>query len=739
LGAASQTTEKIQLEPSPACAPDSFSALDSSQLRLGSQSDRIEEDANLEKLLILIFLKLKAKHGVTEEVLQIFFEEIKNVVSTFSTQISLLIDTLTSVYPNLKDDFRPRLVGLESKFKFDRLSSAYKRKKAFQKQCGYVEPITVALGRNDEHVDCEYQYVPIGKSLASLLSDKEVFEKIKEKKKTENNILQDYNDGLLYQSTNKRSDNDLVLELVIFSDAFGLANVLSDKSSKYKMNGFYYSIGNFNPILRSQIDNIQLISLCREKYIKLFGWNAFVGHMVAELKSLETNGLKIGNENITVSATLISIAGDNLGSHGLGGFCENFSTVEFFCRFCLYTIAQLKAKYSELAERRTPDSYATHLEEKRNTDLQNKGIKFDSVFNTLQTFHVCNPGLPPCLGHDMFHGAFARDLQLIIKKLVSSGILKISFVNAMLQKFVKLFRNFASFPKVNIQNKKLKGSMSEIYKMIIVFPYIMLHAIVDDEHQNLLELLLTMVRITKFVTAPAISNDQIILLEDEISSYFELRLAVFPNESLLPKHHFIQHYPELIRLFGPLTKFWTMPFEHKHQYFKNMIGHAKNFKNESKLLAERHQLYQASLTNDRFPADIVTNSAKIYDQKMFGVPLVEDVKFYAKSVKFNHQLFSQDDYIVFDQNRDTSSLQVMKIKCILLTTDYNKLFFLGPTTEVFENRENELYESLSDFSKKYITVRGDQLQIFKPINGYTVKNTLYLSLPFTFPIVYFQN
>lgn len=33
-------------------------------------------------------------------------------------------------------------------------------------------------------------------------------------------------------------------------------------------------------------------------------------------------------------AIVCAIAGDNLGSHGIGGFVENFSTSSFFCRFC---------------------------------------------------------------------------------------------------------------------------------------------------------------------------------------------------------------------------------------------------------------------------------------------------------------------------------------------------------------------------------------------------------------------
>ncbi len=46
---------------------------------------------------------------------------------------------------------------------------------------------------------------------------------------------------------------------------------------------------------------------------------------------------------------------------------------------------------------------------------------FDSVFNCLKHFHVCDPGLPPCLAHNLFEGVVSVDLALYIKQLVTVG------------------------------------------------------------------------------------------------------------------------------------------------------------------------------------------------------------------------------------------------------------------------------------------------------------------------------
>ncbi|KAK3517984.1 hypothetical protein QTP70_029095, partial [Hemibagrus guttatus] len=69
--------------------------------------------------------------------------------------------------------------------------------------------------------------------------------------------------------------------------------------------------------------------------------------------------------------------------------------------------------------KRTVQSYSDHVQASDGQSSSSGGVKFDSLFNTLTYFHVCQPGLPPCLGHDLF-----EETQLkIISKLQSSGLL----------------------------------------------------------------------------------------------------------------------------------------------------------------------------------------------------------------------------------------------------------------------------------------------------------------------------
>lgn len=71
--------------------------------------------------------------------------------------------------------------------------------------------------------------------------------------------------------------------------------------------------------------------------------------------------------------------------------------------------------------------------------------------------------------------------------------------------------------------------------------------------------------------SPCLTNSQKTLCSTclgNVSEHRQILQEVFPNLMLRPKHHFVEHYPHLIRCFGPLVHLWTMRFEGKHRVFK---------------------------------------------------------------------------------------------------------------------------------------------------------------------------
>ena len=99
------------------------------------------------------------------------------------------------------------------------------------------------------------------------------------------------------------------------------------------MLAVYSTLTDILPHNRSTIDQMQLVLLCREKDFKYFGMNKVFEPLIKDLKVLEERGIVLSEGNV-VKGTLVAISGDNLGSHGIVFFLENFSRADRFCRYC---------------------------------------------------------------------------------------------------------------------------------------------------------------------------------------------------------------------------------------------------------------------------------------------------------------------------------------------------------------------------------------------------------------------
>lgn len=113
---------------------------------------------------------------------------------------------------------------------------------------------------------------------------------------------------------------------------------------------------------------------------------------------------------------------DNLGSHMIGGFTENFSSCEYFCRYCPVTKDDFRSNSLTVAMHRDPVGYNESLNflESHPDVTMHHGIKGNSVFNRLSNFHVCQPGLPPCLAHDLLEGVVDYDIALCLQFLIKT-------------------------------------------------------------------------------------------------------------------------------------------------------------------------------------------------------------------------------------------------------------------------------------------------------------------------------
>ncbi|KAG9281964.1 hypothetical protein AMEX_G546, partial [Astyanax mexicanus] len=292
------------------------------------------------KNLSLFYLKLQAKLLLPASVIQTIIEEFQDiydlaqsdVFSKLKQKLSVLgvsNTTITNVIEELKkeDVFRQGNCILRTD---------QRRKTVFKTAFNYVEPQPLYLGANDSGKECFAQYVPVKETLGALFesdSFKKQYAESHSRLSTNNNVLEDIWDGQNATDNALFKSDTPSLALILYQDAFEVVNPLGSGRKKHKVLAVYLTLGNILPHNRSNIDHMQLVLLCREQDIKYFGQEKVFSLLIKDLQDLEDSGIVLRNGSV-VRGAVCAIAGDNLGSHSIGGFLENFSRSTFFCRFC---------------------------------------------------------------------------------------------------------------------------------------------------------------------------------------------------------------------------------------------------------------------------------------------------------------------------------------------------------------------------------------------------------------------
>ena len=100
---------------------------------------------------------------------------------------------------------------------------------------------------------------------------------------------------------------------------------------------------------------------------------------------------------------------------------------------------------------------------------------------------------------------------------------------------------------------------------------------------------------TYFSTSPR-NRDVHLLFESMISEYLETASRLFGADYLKPKHHFLLHYPRIMKLMGPLGNISSMRYEAKHSQGKTVAKVSRNRVNVCRTIA----LKEAYVLNFRF-------------------------------------------------------------------------------------------------------------------------------------------
>lgn len=497
------------------------------------------------------------------------------------------------------------------------------------------------------------------------------------------------------------------------------------QKKKHKLVGMYYMLGNLPYEIRSKTDNIQLLLICKERNIKEFGINKILEEAVKDLKVLENDGLNI-NLKFNFKGSVFIFSADNLGAHQVYGLCENFSTTFNLCRFCYFTIDDLKKKDIDCKIYRTKQSYDGDLcNLAESNQLHERGLKNGSILNELKHFHVAEPGLPPCLAHDLFECVIAKDLYLILKKLFDSEIIsKKSFIASFSDIQLKLKIYISIY--IDDKNKRIKGRAYDLWQCLPIVPLCFLQKNFDFNMPAWI-MLIRLLEITRIICSHRISICEVNELRFLLNEYMDLRHCHFPDEKLTPKYHYLMHYPDLISKFGPLIHFWTLQFEHKHQYFINAIRNLKNFKNVEKMLANLHQTYQASLTNNRCLKNIVAENFVPLVDGMFQIDIPCMFKFVCKQIIIKTIKYQENDGVIISLD-DPSEIKVIQIKSLFLDDHFRNVGIYGQVINFWYNSSIGVFQSFEYTNNLQLILMQNISHTHYPVKIYSNRNVKYVSV-----------
>lgn len=186
----------------------------------------------------------------------------------------------------------------------------------------------------------------------------------------------------------------------------------------------------------------------------------------------------------------------------------------------------------------------------------------------LEHFHFVS-GYPPDVLHDLFEGIIPRELALCFQVFIKKKYFSLNELNTLITQFPYKGTDQTNSPHAVPQNfidrRTIRGNVHENWALIRFLPLIVGSLVPQNE--PFWQVLMTLKDIVELVVAPVHTAQTIGYLDSKISEHRHRFLAVFPKETLMPKHHYLEHYPALIEAFGPLVGVWTMRFEAKHRFF----------------------------------------------------------------------------------------------------------------------------------------------------------------------------
>jgi hypothetical protein len=276
--------------------------------------------------------------------LQTIIEGFTNINEITNTSIATKLSELGL---NVTTDFIADndLFQIFHKIGTGQMRTSYARKLFYKEHFSYIDPICIYLGPQQDHKASKIYYVPILETIKMLMKNPHVYRQWRNNNNqnlNQPNVFEDITDGQVSQNNPFFKDNSGAFRIILYQDAFEICNPLGSSKKIHKLVGIYMVLGNISSFNRSRVDHIQLVTLCLESDVKKYGFKQICEILIRDIRTLE-DGMNFNNGTERVRGSVVAVIGDNLGSHQIGGYVENFSKNPYFCRYCHITKAEFES------------------------------------------------------------------------------------------------------------------------------------------------------------------------------------------------------------------------------------------------------------------------------------------------------------------------------------------------------------------------------------------------------------
>ena len=289
---------------------------------------------------------------------------------------------------------------------------------------------------------------------------------------------------------------------------------------------------------------------------------------------------------------------------------------------------------------------------------------------------------------------------------------------------------------------KMKGKALSHFSHIRNTGLIMKHLRVKEEmfQEPSYKLIHQLMLLTEKLMSPRLRIYEVLELEDQITSYLELRSSIKNEHSSIlktmkPKHHFLLHYHEQIMKMGPPVGVWTARYESKNRIPKMYCHAAKNFKNPAYTVAWRQQfrasvVFYKGMFKEKIEMPLVTKrkiDLIIGKQSPLISTVIEKISsedLVTDSVEVNGQSYKVEDVVVLKVH-NSSFIEVGIVLQILIKKE--RVFFIVNKYRAIRDEVLNFFETLNYDDESFHSVNVDDLEDAKPL----VKNGVYEKFRFT--------